>query len=212
MKKLLFILLAIAISFTSCQNATNKTETTDENESVSSEITVLSVKDFEEKAGELVGKTIQLSGTVDHVCMHGGQRMFIVDAESDARIKVTPADEVAAFNTGMVGDDMLITGIVEEQRIDEAYLMEWEEEIMAGEDMGDDKGEGSHLGGNVEKGGTGADVSEEMQKVNNLRAQIQESGKDYLSFYSVVCTQYEVIKEGEVEADVEEVEAESETE
>lgn len=212
MKKLLFIVLAITISLTSCQNATEKTETTNENQTLSGEISVVQVKDFEEKAGDLVGKTIQITGTVQHVCMHGGQRMFIVDKESEARIKITPDEEIAAFNTGLVGDDLLITGIVEEQRIDEAYLMEWEEEIKSGTDLGDDKGEGSHLGGNVEKGGSGVDVNEEMQKVNDLRDQIKESGKDYLAFYSVICTQYEVIKEGEAETEAEDVEVETETE
>lgn len=210
MKKLIFI-VAAAIGLASCQNSTNKTETANE-ETLNNDIAVVQVAEFENKAGDLVGKTIQLSGTVDHVCKHGGQRMFIVDNESEARIKITPAEEVAAFNTELVGDELLITGIVEEQRIDESYLMEWEEEIRAGSAMSDDKGEGTHLGGNVEKGGEGADESEEMQKVNNLREQLQASGKDYLAFYSVVCTGYQVVKEGASEEEVADVEVETETE
>ncbi|HEY9113184.1 MAG TPA: hypothetical protein VIN10_00705 [Bacteroidales bacterium] len=210
MKKLFFI-LALAIGFASCQNSANKTEATND-ETLSSDVAVVQVAEFETLAGDLVGKTIQFSGTVDHVCKHGGQRMFIVDNESEARIKITPAEEVAAFNTELVGDQLLITGIVEEQRIDEAYLMEWEEEIKAGSAMSDDKGEGTHLGGNVEKGGEGADVSEEMQKVINLREQLQASGNDYLAFYSVVCTGYEVVQEGAPEEEVVEVEVETETE
>ena len=60
--------------------------------------------------------------------------------------------------------------------------------------MADGKGEGSHLGGTVEKGGEGADIAEEMEKVNNLREMIKESGKDYISFFSVLCTDYTVEK------------------
>jgi len=192
-------------------NTANKTETTNE-ETLANDVTIVQVAEFENKAGDFVGKTIQLSGTVEHVCKHGGQRMFIVDNESEARIKITPAEEVAAFNTELVGDELIITGIVEEQRIDEAYLMEWEEEIKAGSSMSDDKGEGTHLGGNVEKGGEGADVSEEMQKVMDLREQLQASGNDYLAFYSVVCTGFEVVKEGAVEEEVVDAEVETETE
>lgn len=210
MKKLLFI-VALAIGFASCQNTANKTETTNE-ETLANDVTIVQVAEFENKAGDFVGKTIQLSGTVEHVCKHGGQRMFIVDNESEARIKITPAEEVAAFNTELVGDELIITGIVEEQRIDEAYLMEWEEEIKAGSAMSDDKGEGTHLGGNVEKGGEGADVNEEMQKVMDLREQLQASGNDYLAFYSVVCTGFEVVKEGAVEEEVVDAEVETETE
>ena len=113
MKKLLFI-VALAIGFASCQNTANKTETTNE-ETLANDVTIVQVAEFENKAGDFVGKTIQLSGTVEHVCKHGGQRMFIVDNESEARIKITPAEEVAAFNTELVGDELLITGIVEEQ-------------------------------------------------------------------------------------------------
>jgi hypothetical protein len=210
MKKLFFI-AAIALGFASCQNSTNKTETPSE-ETLSNDIAVVQVSEFDSLAGELVGKTIQFSGTVDHVCQHGGQKMFIVDNESEARIKITPAKNVAAFNTKLVGDELIITGIVDEQRIDESYLLEWEEEIKAGSAMSDDKGEGTHLGGKVEKGGEGADVNEEMQKVINLREQLQASGNDYLAFYSIVCTGYEVVKEVAVEEEVVEVEVETETE
>ena len=47
----------------------------------------------------------------------------------------------------------------------------------------------------MEKGGEGADISEEMEKVNNLRTMLEESGKDHLSFYSVLCTSYDVVKD-----------------
>jgi len=87
----------------------------------------------------------------------------------------------------------VLVGIVEEQRIDEEYLKEWEEEIKAGSDLSDDKGEGMHLGGNVEKGGEGADLNEELEKVNRLRTMLEESGSDHLSFYSVLCTSYDVV-------------------
>ena len=204
MKKLLFVAL-IATAFISCQNNSQKVENATE-KVPDNEVTIIQVADFDSLAGNLVGKKIQLLGTVDHVCQHGGQRMFIVDNESDARIKVTPAEEIAAFNTNLIGNDLLITGIVDEQRIDEAYLMEWEEEIKAGSAMSDDKGEGTHLGGNVEKGGSEADVSEEMQKVNNLREQLQASGKDYLSFYSIVCTAYDVMQKDTLDEEVTEEE------
>lgn len=204
MKKLLFI-LAIALSIASCENAAEKKESANQ-DIPSNEVTVVKVAEFDDLAGGLVGKSIELSGTVDHVCKHGGQRMFIVDNESEARIKITPAEEVAAFNTELVGSQLIITGIVDEQRIDEAYLMEWEEEIKEGSAMSDDKGEGTHLGGNIEKGGSEADVSEEMQKVINLRNQLAESGKDYLAFYSVVCTAYEVAQDSAPAEEVAEME------
>ena len=193
MKKYFFSLILLTVFMSACQN--NGTQSNDKN----SEFTQVEVKDFETVAGDYVGKTIQLTGTVEHVCMHGGQRMFLVDNESESRVKVVTSDNVAAFNTELIGDQLLVTGVVDEMRIDEAYLLDWEAEIKAGEMQADDKGEGAHLGGNVEKGGEGAEPNEEMQKVNNLREQLKQSGKEYLAFYSLACTQFEVISEGDEE-------------
>lgn len=195
MKNYLLIFTVIALFITSCENAQKSKESNNNDVVVVDEITTINIADFDSQVGDFVGKKIQLMGTVDHICKHGGQRLFLVSDDSDTRIKITPDEEIAAFNAELEGDQLLIVGIVEEQRIDEAYLREWEEEIKAGSDMSDDKGEGMHLGGNVEKGGEGADLNEELEKVNNLRTMLKESGKDHLSFYSVLCTSYDVIED-----------------
>ncbi len=202
MKKYLFALMAIVFVLSACENQQNKEAASEEEVVLIEEIIPVALSDFELKAEELVGKQVMLTGTVDHVCKHGGQRMFVIETGSEGRVKVTPDENIAAFKTDLEGQSVKLIGIVEEQRIDEDYLKEWEEEIMAGVDMGDDKGEGSHLGGNTEKGGSDADMEEEMEKVNNLRQEIAESEKGYLAFYSVLCTEYEV-----VEMDMEEEEA-----
>jgi hypothetical protein len=202
MKKYLFALMAIVFVLSACENQQNKEAASEEEVVLIEEIIPVALSDFELKAEELVGKQVMLTGTVDHVCKHGGQRMFVIETGSEGRVKVTPDENIAAFKTDLEGQSVKLIGIVEEQRIDEDYLKEWEEEIMAGVDMGDDKGEGSHLGGDTEKGGSDADMEEEMEKINNLRQEIAESEKGYLAFYSVLCTEYEV-----VEMDMEEEEA-----
>lgn len=194
MKKYLVALLAMIFVLSACENQQKKEAASEEEVVLIEEIVPVSLSDFDVKAEELVGKQVMLTGTVDHVCKHGGQRMFVIETGSEGRVKVTPDENIAAFKTDLEGQHVKLVGIVEEQRIDEDYLKEWEEEIMAGVDMGDDKGEGSHLGGNTEKGGSDADMEEEMEKVNNLRQEIAESGKGYLAYYSVLCTEYEVVE------------------
>ncbi len=203
MKKYLFALLAMIFVLSACENQQKKETASEEEVVLIEEIVPVSLSDFDVKAEELVGKQVMLTGTVDHVCKHGGQRMFVIETGSEGRVKVTPDENIAAFKTDLEGQSVKLIGIVEEQRIDEDYLKEWEEEVMAGVDMGDDKGEGSHLGGDTEKGGSDADMEEEMEKINNLRQEIAESEKGYLAFYSVLCTEYEV-----VEMDFEEEESE----
>ncbi len=203
MKKIILLLAAIALFTTSCENAQKKTESDGTNSiaATTDEIAIINVGDFDDQAGNYVGKKIQLEGTVDHICKHGGQKLFLVTENSDARIKVNPDEEIAAFNAELEGDKIVLVGIVEEQRIDEDYVREWEEEIKSGADLGDDKGEGSHLGGKVEKGGEGADISEEMKKINNLREMIKDSENDYISFYSVLCTSYEPAEDDDMDED-----------
>jgi len=193
MKKYLVTLIAFIFLLTACENTVKEESSSEEEVVLIEEIIPVSISSFEVKAEELVGKQIILSGTVDHVCTHGGQKMFVIETGSEGRVKINPDENIAAFNTELEGQNIKVIGIVEEQRIDEDYLKEWEEEILADADMGDDKGEGMHLGGNMEKGGEDAEKSEELEKVNNLRNKIAESGKDHLSFFSVLCTEYEVV-------------------
>jgi hypothetical protein len=203
MKKYVVALIAMVFVLSACENQQKKEAASEEEVILIEEIVPISLSDFDVRAEELVGKQVMLTGTVDHVCKHGGQRMFVIETGSEGRVKVTPDENIAAFKTDLEGQSVKLIGIVEEQRIDEDYLKEWEEEVMAGTDMGDDKGEGSHLGGDTEKGGSDADMEEELEKINNLRQEIAESEKGYLAFYSVLCTEYEV-----VDMDVDEEESE----
>lgn len=203
MKKYVVALIAMVFVLSACENQQKKEAASEEEVVLIEEIVPISLSDFDVRAEELVGKQVMLTGTVDHVCKHGGQRMFVIETGSEGRVKVTPDENIAAFKTDLEGQSVKLIGIVEEQRIDEEYLKEWEEEVMAGVDMGDDKGEGSHLGGDTEKGGSDADMEEELEKINNLRQEIAESEKGYLAFYSVLCTEYEV-----VDMDVDEEESE----
>jgi len=151
MKKYLVTLIAFVFLFSACENTVKKESTSEEEVVLVEETIPVSISNFEVKAEELVGKQIMLSGTVDHVCTHGGQRMFVIETGSEGRVKINPDENIAAFNTDLEGQNIKIIGIVEEQRIDEDYLKEWEEEIMADVVMADDKGEGTHLGGKYGK-------------------------------------------------------------
>ena len=190
MKNYPLFILSMVLILSSCENQ-NKIESEKTPTAVIvEEATPLIISEFEEKAGNLVGKLIEVNGTVEHICRHGGQTMFLVSEDSDERIKVVPDEEIAAFNLDMEGSSILLTGVVEEQRVDENYLREWEEEIKAGSDAVSDKGEGDHLGGKVKDA---LDISEDMEKINKLREMIVESDTNYISFFSLVCTDYTIV-------------------
>ena len=115
MKKLVFILVAV-IALVSCNN---------ENKSIQDQEAVLVANaDFEEKAVDLVDQKIALEGTINHVCKHGGKRFFL----GEERIKVVASDKIGSFDVALEGSDVYVEGILREERVDEAFLVEWEAE------------------------------------------------------------------------------------
>lgn len=202
MKKIILSTIVFIIALSACENKNVKTSDQDQENIKSDEVIFVELKDFEDKAPELVGKQVQLSGTIDHVCKHGGQKMFIVNRDSEERVKIVTGENMAAFNTELEGESVAVTGTVEELRIDEDYLRDWEEEMKgknssqeenpamhAGENKGDGTGDGMGDGEHHEE-----EQSADMTQINNLRQQIKESGKDYLSYFSIVCSDYSVIE------------------
>jgi len=182
MLKKLFILSFIAIAFIACNNSTENNQ-----EQTADEIAMITVEDFSASPDSYVGKEIVIEGTTVHVCKEGGKRMFIIGEDPDERIQVKAGDEIAAFEVELEGSDVLVTGIVDELRIDEPYLTQWENELKAENPKSELK---------IHKGEEGHEHSEgdpnaEYEQIEDYRAQIKENGTDHLSFYSIIATSYE---------------------
>jgi len=183
MKRILF-LVAVSVVFYSCGTSPESTEAQGE-----AEIVTVSVESFDEEAPNLVDKAVTIEGFVQHVCRHGGKKMFITGDEFIHRIEVTPAKDLGGFSAESEGSEIVVTGFVRELRVDKAYLDEWEKEVVEGEVEGlkvhvreqhDDEAheeDDDHHDSDIES-------------VNLLRTKLADSGKDYLSFFSVECTAY----------------------
>lgn len=163
---------------------------------------------FEAGAADHVGKTVSITGTVDHVCRHGGKKMFIVSEGSGERLKITATPDVGAFNVDLEGSNVRVEGVVEVLKVDEAYLANWEGEVCAAEGLPVDAAEGEHHDETAEaavvEGAEAADEQlaeatdevqspEELKQINALREQLAESGQEYLAFYSLACNSFEEI-------------------
>ncbi len=187
-----FWMIAIAaVILSACGSQTQKTEKQDQEETVITAAAPIqiTVEEFSEKAPEIVGNEVEVSGTIVHVCKHGGKRMFIMNENPDIRLKIESGEDMAAFNSDIEGSDVFVKGIVEELRIDEEYLQNWENEVNA--EMGHEAEHHVHTGedGHEEHEG---DIAHEMEKINSYREMLKESGKDHISFYNILCTEYEV--------------------
>lgn len=176
LKNLIYFVLA-ALILVACNSAQK------------SDAVKLTVEDFETKCPELVGKNIEISGTVVHVCKHGGKRLFIVGNDSALRIEVTTGEKLAAFNPEMEGSDIIIDGKVSELRIDEAYLTQWENEVRAG--SGDQESDLKvHDGAIGHENNEGAEG--QFAQIQSYRDQIKASGSDHLSLYSIVAESFKI--------------------
>ncbi|MEJ2596168.1 MAG: hypothetical protein P8100_13835 [bacterium] len=195
MKSILWSTVILVFLFAACQNQSDKSQSAPIEEIGTEKAVDVDLANFEEEANLLVGKQVVLNGMVDHVCKHGGQKLFLVNQDADARVKITTGENMAAFNTELEGETVRVVGIVEEQRIDEDYLREWEEEITGGPIEGENSqhGEKVHMGEHNQEMEAEAEENPEMRQINNYREMIQESGKDYISFFSVTCVEYEVL-------------------
>ncbi len=157
---------------------------------VKEKIKKVKLSDFKEKAEGLVGKTIKLEGLVDHICEHGGKKLFLVDENSDARVKITPDENLAAFKQDLIGETIEVTGVVKEFRVDEDYLIEMEENIKA-----ECKEEREHMETGEHKGNKEEHkMDEQMDQVKKLRKKIKDSKKGYISYFSVEASSYKILK------------------
>ncbi|MCB2221262.1 MAG: hypothetical protein KQI35_12765 [Bacteroidetes bacterium] len=174
-KKFLFM-MALAAFFTSCGGGAgtdeNVQDETTSMEATQNEVPMIAIGEFDSKAGEFVDQEIMVEGIVDHVCKHGGKKLFLVSDEGDLHV-----DSDTRFDEALTGSDIKVKGIVREFRVDEAYCLKMEEDNIQ-----------SH-----KKGETDEDLYEmKMAQIKEYRDSMAAAGVDHLSFYSVEYVSHEV--------------------
>ncbi len=180
-KKVLGLFVVIAV-MASCASKEQKTEQANEQE-----IAKLTV---DEVAGDMlshVDKEIVIKGTVNHVCSHGGKRMFIMGENPDVAIRITPSKEIGVFEKELEGSHVMVTGVLKELRIDEAYVANLETEIAEGVD---NEAFHDHSGGKHDE--TEEDKDEKKAQIEAMREKIATSESGYYSQFWVEASKFEV--------------------
>jgi len=164
MRKVL-IIAALGFLMVSCGgNAGNNEQMVDET-MVAEEVAYISIGEFDSKAGAFVDKEVMVEGIVDHVCKHGGKKLFLVSEEGDLHV-----ESEERFDESLAGSEVAVKGIVREFRVDEAYCLKMEEDNIQ-----------SH-----KKGETDEDLyAMKMEQIQWYRDSMLTAGVDHLSFYSV---------------------------
>lgn len=187
--------IAIAVGImtfigTSCGNKQQKSisETTTEQTASSA----LEVDSLLARAESFVGQEVTIEGVCTHACKHGAKKIFLMGSDDTQVIRVE-AGALGAFDPTCVNSIVRITGTLKEQRIDEAYLQNWEAQLHA---QTAEKHGAGEAGCNSEKKARGETANSPEARIADFRTKIAdrkaETGKEYLSFYYLEAISYEV--------------------
>ena len=188
---LLFIMLTTitACLLTSCKSKTTQSATS---QSQMSQSQILEVDDILARADSLTGKTFTTEALCTHICAHGGGKIFLMGSDDTQVIRVE-AGTLGAFDPKCVNSIVRVTGTLKEQRIDEAYLQNWEAQLKA---QAAEKHGTGEAGCDSEKKARGETANSPEARIADFRAKIAErkaeTGKEYLSFYFMEANSYEV--------------------
>lgn len=164
-----FLMIAVASFFlTACGGSENKKDESSNDSTqvvIDETITPVSIKDFDSLAGALVGQKVQVSGLVDHVCKHGGKKLFLVSGDDNIHIV---SEE--RFEDSLIGTEVNLVGIVKEFKLDEEHCSHMDEDNE------------KHL----KKGERNKEQFEKTKEhINHYRDSMKAAGVDHLSFYSL---------------------------
>lgn len=174
----------------SCKSGSKSASTTQ----ATTNTQLLQVDDMLKNAGQLTGQTVEIEGICTHICAHGGGKKFLMGSDDTHTIRIEAGSKIGKFKPETVNSVVRIKGKLVEERIDEAYLTQWEEKVKAqtAEKHGD-----SEAGCSSEQKARGEAVAHSTsERINNFRKRIAErqakEGKDYLSFYHIDAESYTI--------------------
>ena len=128
---------------------------------------VLEIDELLAAADSLAGQTVTIEGVCTHTCKHGARKIFLMGSDDTQTIRV--------------------------ESIDEAYLARWEAQVKA---QTAEKHGTTEAGCATEKAArqeTGNTVEERIADFRTrIAARKAAEGKEYLSFYYVTATSYEI--------------------
>ena len=134
--------------------------------------------------------------SVDNLLAHAdslANREVTIEGSDDTKTIRVEAGPLGSFDTKCINAIVTVTGTLKEQRVDEAYLQNWESKLKAQTE----KSHGETAAGcDSEKKARGETANTPEARIADFRAKIAErkaaTGKDYLSFYYMEASSYEI--------------------
>ena len=174
MMRIILLIIATVFLVFSCKTETKKIQETDNlNEIEVVETPKLVLGEFDLKAGNFVNKEVKVQGIVDHVCKHGGKKILLVTDDGDAHVF---SEE--RFDEALMGSEIMVTGVVLEERIDEAYLLKMEDDNIKSHSEGKSNEE---------------QFNNKKKHVQQYRDKMKVDSVDHISNYSLQYISHDII-------------------
>lgn len=187
MKRILFCVAALAVAFSSVSCGGN---------GAAKGAAAVEVDALLSGADTLAGRQVTVEGICTHICQHGAKKIFLMGSDDTHVIRIEAGDGIGAFDAGCMNNVVRATGRLVEDRIDEAYLADWERRTAdATAARHGTEGDGCE----TEKRAWGESATASTaQRIADFRARIADrkarEGKEYLSFYHIEGDTYEILK------------------
>lgn len=177
MKKILTLVM-VSCLLISCGN--KKTEQTNGAEATKSEMTteVYKLDDLLANADQLIGQTVKVRGSVTHTCAHSGKRCFIVGDNENVTMRIEAKGEIESFNKELIGSELEVTGILQENQLSKEYIDQMEKDTEAKM---------------TEEDGSAETCEAELSNINDMREWMKANNKDHYSIYYLDGQKYDIV-------------------
>lgn len=145
-----------------------------------------SVEEIIAQMPDLVGQGVTVKGVAQHVCAESGMKIFLLSTDKKKTVQITAAKAFGKFDPKAVGKMVTATGTVYENQ---TTLEKLEQQLEVVKKAESEKKEDSHCNSEAKAAGENVKLSatERIQaKIDLLKKQIADGGKNYLSSYSIL--------------------------
>lgn len=127
------------------------------------------------------GDTLSLRGFCTDVCLQGSNHITLVSDDSLNAINVIAGKDLVSFDEGIRYSYVTVEGVLNEQKVDSAFLADWEYRL--------DESLKAPDGGNPE---AVAVLKEQISALrDSIAARFARTGKNYWSNYTIEAYSYE---------------------
>ena len=97
----LIVWALIAVLLGACSQSADKKSSTDKEATQTEKVISATIQELLAQPAEYDGQEVAISGMVTHVCKHGGQKCFVLDADGETQIRIVPGGDIDEFKIAL---------------------------------------------------------------------------------------------------------------